>query len=333
METEISSATNQTGSATEPVEMDEIRTGFYVEIPNPIVFEPPVQAMATQNQVLSVRDSHPIIQPARQTEMADESDDDLIILTPATVDIKREQQELSLELAKKCKPNVMIDIMDDEDTIVMKTEVNDENLAPNRFNAMEYPIKRNVMAKKPQKPIVERCVGRICAPKKRFRLNDLTMDYGATDGPNESENEMISESEDEMVSQTEGKRANTEPGIIDATDVNLVAIAFQEPIADLVSAYRQPAVTSIPIKPCCQLCNSVHVSMRALRSHYKTKKHTSKVLELARAAARKFSSDSKASNNQNNFESFFSIFIHFRWRWIYITSVRYPRWTTTRCWG
>lgn len=235
----------------------------------------------------------PVIEPAAQTEpqnqMAGKPDDDLIIITPNSVEIKREQQELSLEWAKKSNPNVMIDLMDEENTIIMKTEVNDENLTPNRFNAMERPIKRNVVMKTPKKPIVERCVGRICAPKKRPRLNNGTI---ATGGADESENEMISDSVDEIVSQADG-RTDNEPGIIDATGVNLVAIAFQQAVNSISNVQR------------CQQCGSFHTSKKALQLHYKTKKHTSKVLELAREAARKLdstiSSESKASITQKDY--------------------------------
>lgn len=304
METETSAATNQTGPA--PIEM--------VEIPDPIVVEPPVQAMAIQNQVMessirAVRDQNAIAEPTAQTEsqnqMAGESDDDLIVVTPAPVDIKREQQALALELAKKVIPNVIIDLMDDENMIVMKTEINDENVDPNRANAMERPIRNKVIAKKPQKPIVERCVGRICAPKKRPRLNDGTINGGAAAAPevNESENEMISDSEDnEIVSQA----TDNQPGIIDATDVNLVAISFQDPIADS----HVPVVASKPNSSYCEQCNSIHANAQALRRHYDTKKHKSKVLELTFSAARKL-------NNQVNRRLHKSqncvIFFHFRW--------------------
>lgn len=296
METETSAATNQTGPA--PVQM--------VEIPNPIVVEPSVQALAIPNQVMessirAVRDQNPIAEPTAQAEpqneMADELDDDIMIVTPATVDIKREQQVLALELAKNCNPNVMIDLMDDENMIVMKTEINDENVAPNRANAMENPIRNKVMAKKPQKPIVERCVGRICAIKKRSRLNDGTIDGAAAASEvNESENETISDGEDsEIVSQA----TDNQPGIIDATDVNLVVIAFQDPVAD--SDVPDPFVASNPTLSYCEPCNTMYANAKALQSYYRTKKHKSNVLELAFNAARKLNITSKASQKSDLF--------------------------------
>lgn len=248
------------------------------------------------------------VEPAAQTEPQNQTaggpDDDLIIFMPVSVDIKREPQELALEWAKKCNPNVIIDLMDDEHSINVKTEVNDENLAPNRANAMERSIQRNVVTKKPQKPIVERCVGRICAPIKRPRLYEGTianqgMDDGATDGADQSENEMVSDSEEEIISQAEGLRTYNELGIIDATDVDFVAIAFQDPATDIdVPAHRQQAGNSISNVSYCQQCGSFHASKNALRKHYTTKKHASKVLELVFETGRKLnatiSSESKA---------------------------------------
>lgn len=282
------------------------------EIQNPIAVEPSLQALALQNQVFEasihlVRDPDPIVESTARVESRNQinydSNDDLMIVTPTTVEIKCEQQELTFDNSiENCNPNIMIDLLNDDNTIIIKTEVNDENVAPNRANAIERPIRHNVMTKKPPKPIVERCVGRICAPKKRPRLTSGTMADGIAGGAaaavseiNESENETISDSENDSISQVGGQSADTEPGIVDATDFNLVAIAFHGSISDLEGPHYDQQAVRVPNIPYCPQCKSLHASKRALQSHYTTKKHKSRTIHLARDAARKL-------NTYNNFK-------------------------------
>lgn len=177
----------------------------------------------------------------------------------------------ALLYAKQITPNVLIDITG-TDPITIKTDPDRNKLFPHRRAAIEkVPKKPNATLRKPMKPLVHRCVGRIFGPSHR-RQN----------AENENEEmEYANEREMENIANMEQDEENELPAIIDTQHIetqplNLDYMANRQPVVVIA----EPEVPPIhPSQHYCHVCRKTFAKTNIWRHNNKTKIHLENLLK------------------------------------------------------
>lgn len=199
--------------------------------------------------------------------------------------------------AKQVTPNVFIDITG-KDPIIMKTDPDQNKLIANRRVAYEnVPKKTSDTPRKPMKPLIHRCVGRIFAPSTR-RLNQqnaLLRQQAAEllrqlDDDSEG-TQYADERETENIESMERDKENESPTIIDSTQaeiptLNVDFLANQEPV--LIFAEPDFPPSQRIQQYYCGYCQRSFTNKRGLTLHStRTKMHAENVLksQIARTMA------------------------------------------------
>lgn len=196
--------------------------------------------------------------------------------------------------AKQVTPNVIIDITG-KDPITIKTDPDQNNLIANRRVAYENVPKKpsETLVRKPMKPLIHRCVGRIFAPSTR-RRNQQNLEQNALlrqqaaellrqlDDDSEG-TQYADERETENIDGMEQDKENELPTITDSTQLeirtlNLDFLANQQPVL-IVTKPDVPPSQRIQ-QHYCGYCQRSFINKRGLTLHTnRTKMHAENVLK------------------------------------------------------